>query len=101
MVAPLLLPFLSSLLAWLFRDVVVKFLVFTAVIALVGFLVPLVVGFLGSFISPGFLTSGFQSALSDPGICFFLSFFQLGYGLQLLISAYVARFLIRRLPVIG
>jgi hypothetical protein len=31
----------------------------------------------------------------------FLDFFALGYGVPLMISAYVTRFLIRRLPVIG
>ena len=45
------------------------------------------------------LTSTFTGL--DPGVWFFLDFFALGYGVPLMISAYITRFLIRRLPVIG
>lgn len=89
----------APLITWIFRDVVVKFLVFAAVFALVAFLVPKAVAYLGNFINPGGLTSAFGAV--GPGVWFFLDFFQLGYGLPLVISAYVARFLIRRLPIIG
>jgi hypothetical protein len=37
----------------------------------------------------------------NTGDWYFLDFFALDYGLPLMISAVVARFLIRRLPVIG
>lgn len=90
---------LAPLVTWIFRDVVVKFLVFAAVFALVAFLVPKAIGYLGSFINPNGLGSAFS--VVSPGVWFFLDFFQLGYGLPLVISAYVSRFLIRRLPVIG
>lgn len=96
MAMPLLL---APVVTWIFRDVVVKFLVFAAVFALVAFLVPKAIAYLGNFINPGGLTSAFSAV--GPGVWFFLDFFQLGYGLPLVISAYVARFLIRRLPVIG
>lgn len=90
---------LAPLVTWIFRDIVVKFLVFTAVFALVAFLVPKAVGYLGSFINPAGLSSAFGAV--GPGVWFFLDFFQLGYGVPLLISAWVSRFLIRRLPIIG
>lgn len=96
MAMPLLL---APLLTWVFRDVVVKFLVFAALFALVAFLVPKAVAYLGNFINPGGLTGAFSAI--GPGVWFFLDFFQLGYGVPLVISAYVARFLIRRLPFIG
>lgn len=96
MAFPLLL---APLVTWIFRDVVVKFLVFVAVFALVAFLVPKAIAYLGNFINPGGLTSAFGAI--SPGVWYFLDFFQLGYGVPLLISAWVARFLIRRLPVIG
>ncbi len=32
---------------------------------------------------------------------FFMNLFQMSYGIPLLISAYVTRFIIRRLPIIG
>lgn len=96
MAMPLLL---APLVTWVFRDVVVKFIVFAAVFALVAFLVPKAIAFLGDFISPGGLTNAFSAV--SPGVWFFLDFFQLAYGLPLVISAGVARFLIRRLPLIG
>ena len=90
---------LAPIVTWIFRDVVIKFVVFAAVFALVAFLVPKAVGYLGSFINPAGLTNAFSSVGS--GVWFFLDFFQLGYGVPLLISAWVSRFLIRRLPIIG
>lgn len=96
MAMPLLL---APLVTWIFRDVIVKFLVFSAVFALVVFLVPKAVGYLGSFIGTSGLSSAFSSVGS--GVWYFLDFFQLGYGVPLMISAGVSRFLIRRLPFIG
>jgi len=96
MAMPLLL---APVLTWVFREVVVKFLVFTAVFALVAFLVPKAVAYLGGFVNPGGLSSAFGAV--SPGVWYFLDFFQLGYGVPLVIAAYVARFLIRRLPFIG
>lgn len=87
------------IVSWLLREVIVKFVVFTGVFLLVAFLVPKAVEFLGPWISTGGLSSAF-SGLS-PGVWFFLDFFQLGFGVPLLISARVTRFLIRRLPLIG
>lgn len=37
----------------------------------------------------------------DPGILFFVRPFELGTGLTWVVSAYVIRFLIRRIPVVG
>jgi hypothetical protein len=97
---PLVLaPVVISILTWIFREIVIKFVVFTAVFALVLFFVPFVVKYLGNFIKLDFLTSAFTGL--DPQICFILNFFSLGYGLPLLLSAYVSRFLIRRIPFIG
>lgn len=90
---------LWPIVTWVFREIVVKFVVFSAVFALVAFMVPRAVGYLTPFLGAGSLNGAF-SALA-PGVWFFLDFFQLGLGVPLLISAYVARFLIRRLPVIG
>ena len=96
MAMPLLL---APVLTWVFREVVVKFIVFAALFALVAFLVPKAVGYLGGFLGTGGLTSVFSAIPS--GIWYFLDMAQIGYGLPLVISAYVSRFLIRRLPVIG
>jgi len=86
-------------LSWATRAVVVKSIVMTGVFALVSFFVPFVVSKLVAFINPSLLTSAFASI--PPGVWWFLDAFALNLGLPLLLSAFVARFLIRRLPVIG
>lgn len=91
--------FLAGALAWLVRSVFIKALALTAVFAVVAVAVPLAVGFLAPHIGLGGLNSAFAGI--SPGVWFWLDFFNLGFGLPLLISAFVARFLIRRLPVIG
>ena len=40
-------------------------------------------------------------AAIDPGILFFAAPFQLGTGIAWVVSAYLLRFLIRRIPLIG
>jgi hypothetical protein len=99
MAVPLLAPIISSAFGWLLREIVVKFVVFTAVILLVKFLVPIQISYLSSFISSSTFTSFFNAI--PPGAWYFLDFFRLDYGLPLIISAYVSRFLIRRFPMIG
>jgi hypothetical protein len=89
----------APVLAWIFREIVVKFLIFTALFGIIAFFVPYAVGYLSPFLITGGLTSAFDFVPS--GVWFFLDFFRLDYGIPLLISAFVARFLIRRLPVIG
>lgn len=91
--------FLMPLISWIFRGVVIKFVVLTGLFGVMAFLVPLVVGYLAPFVGVSSLQSAFGGLGSD--VWFFLDFFALGYGVPLLISAYVTRFLIRRLPVIG
>lgn len=90
---------LWPIVSWIFREIVVKFLVFTALFALLVFLIPKAI----AIVSPWVSTSGLSSAFSGlgAGVWFFLDFFQLAYGVPLMISAWVARFLIRRLPIIG
>jgi hypothetical protein len=95
----LLAPIVAPILGFLFREVAVKFLVFTAIFALVALLVPKVVSYLMPFIGVSSLSSAFSGL--GGGVWFFLDFFNLAFGIPLLISAWVARFLIRRMPVIG
>jgi hypothetical protein len=91
--------FLVPVAAFIFRDVVIKFFVFTTIFLLLRVFVPLAIEYLLPFLGIDGLTSAF-SGLS-PGVWYFLDFFGISAGVPLLISAAVTRFLIRRLPVIG
>ena len=93
------MPIFAALISWLLREVIIKFLVFTAVFALVAFLVPYAVEQLVGFISTTALTGAFNQV--PAGVWYILDLFRLDYGLPLVLSAIVARFLIRRLPFIG
>ena len=85
--------------SWIIREIVVKFLVVAAVYASLVLLVPMVVGFITPFIGISSLNSAF-AAVPD-GAYFFFYYMRLDFGLPLEIAAFIAVFLIRRLPVIG
>lgn len=85
--------------SWIFRELVIKFLVFTALFAVVAFIVPYAVQYLSGFLGQSSLNSAFGAV--GPGVWWWLDTFNVTSGVPLLISAYVSRFLIRRLPVIG
>lgn len=90
---------LSPLLSWVFRGVVVQFLVLAGVVALVVFLVPFAVEQIGGFIGTSALSSAFGGL--PAGIWYFIDLARLDFGIPWVLSAFVARFLVRRLPVIG
>lgn len=98
MLAPVLGIF-SPLLQWVFRGVIVKFVFMAALFAVLSFLVPKAIEYLAPYTGVATLTSAFGGLGSD--VWFWLDFFALGYGVPVMISAYITRFLIRRLPVIG
>ncbi len=90
---------LWPLISWIFREIVVKFVVFAAIVLLVVELMPLVFAYAAPFVGVTNLTAAF--AALPAGIWWGVDLFRLDIGVPLLISAYVARFLIRRLPVVG
>lgn len=94
-----LIPIISQAFAWLFRVVIVKFLLMSAVWLLITEFMPFIFELLSVFIDTSALSSSFSSI--PAGVWFFLDFFALDIGLPLLISAHVSRFLIRRIPGIG
>jgi hypothetical protein len=94
-----MLGIIFSALSWLVRGVVVKGVAATAIFGVVALLVPFVVDKIAPFISTTSLAQSFSNL--SPSVWFFLDLFRLDYGLPLMISAAVARFLIRRLPLIG
>jgi hypothetical protein len=84
---------------WLVREVMVKFIVLAGLFAAVSVLMPIVVSVAGSVVSPTSLTSAW-SAL-PAGLWWFLDWFQVGFGVPIVIAAWLSRFVIRRLPVVG
>jgi len=90
---------LWPIIQWIFRTVLIKFVIMTCLFAVVGFLVPYVVSFIVGFLNVDAFNNSFNSL--PPGVWYFLDYFQASFGLPLLISAMCSRFLIRRMPVIG
>lgn len=89
----------APVLAFLLREVVVKFMVMAVFFVVLTELMPLIIGFVAPFILPESLSSAFSSI--PAGVWFFWDAFRFDVGIPLFISAYVARFSIRRTPVIG
>lgn len=96
MLFPLLLSALNTGLAFVFRTVLFKFVVF-------GVLFFIVTEFI-EFLKPLLPDAGsLSNALGGvPGsVWFFLDVFNFSAGFQIVMTAYVTRFVIRRIPVIG
>lgn len=94
-----MLAILAPLVSWIFRVVVVKFVILTALFAVMAILIPKVIELIAPHIGVQSLSNAFGGM--DSGVWWFLDFFALDYGIPLMISAAVTKFLIRRLPVIG
>lgn len=90
---------LWSVVTWIFNNLIVKFLVMGAIFYAVAELTPRVLELISPFIGTAGLSSAFGGL--PAGVWFFLDFFALDVGLPLILSAYMSRFLIRRIPVIG
>lgn len=86
----------SFILAWIVRSVLVKFVVYFALWFITTEFVSLIAQHLP-------VASALSAAFSglDSGFWWFADKFQLSYGVPMMISAYVTRFTIRRIPVIG
>ena len=95
----ILLSALWTAVSFVFRTVVIKFVVFTAIFVLLAELLPLVTRLMGF--------DGFYHALGTSmgqipaSVWFFLNAFRFDVGLPLILSAYASRFVIRRLPLVG
>lgn len=92
----ILLSALNAVLGFVLRTVVVKFVVFTALYWIVSELV----GAITSWLPTGSaLTSAFGGI--SAATWYFLDLFAFSAGLPILVSAFLTRFIIRRIPVIG
>lgn len=83
-------------LSWVFRSVLVKFLVAFGMFFVVKILAEVIV-----YALPTSLNLSNLFAAVPGGVWYYASLLQLQYGLPLIVSASISRFLIRRLPVIG
>jgi hypothetical protein len=92
----ILMSAVGSLLGFVVRGVVVKFVLFTALFYVTSeFLV-----FLTSRLPDASSLNGAFGSFS-AGVWYFLDYFGFSYGFPLLLSAWVLRFMIRRIPFIG
>lgn len=89
---------LSTVVGWIFRTVLIKFVAFTALYVVVSSFVSYVVGKL-SGIGPSALNSALNAW--TPAMWYFADLTLFSQGIPAIISAYILRFAIRRLPVIG
>lgn len=87
---------LFSALGFLARSVLVKFVVFFGLF----FITTEFMGVIGSMLPTG---NALSTALGGipSAVWYFFDLFNLSVGLPALLSAYVTRFIIRRIPVIG
>jgi len=94
-----ILTLLAPLISWIFREVVFKFVLFGVLFAAMALFVPWILELVSPFIGTSSLTALFANV--PPGMWYFWDMANLGFGLPLMISAYVARFIIRRIPFFG
>jgi hypothetical protein len=87
---------LFSIVGWIFRSVLIKFFVMFALFfvasAFMAYLAPKLPG-------AGSITSAFAAIPS--GVWWVLDLFMVPLGLKLVLTGYVTRFAIRRMPIIG
>ena len=87
---------LNSVLAWVVRSLLVKFVIFFALYFITTEFVSLIVNLLPDGSSINSTLSGIGSAT-----WYFLDAFQIETGISAVVSAYATRFIIRRIPIIG
>lgn len=94
----LILSAVNSALIFVFRSIVVKFSILFGLFFIVQEFIPVLLEFMAQYLNIDLL--GYFYDL--PGeIWFFLNYFNLSFGFNVITSAIFARFIIRRLPVIG
>ncbi|OOF56091.1 hypothetical protein BKK56_03650 [Rodentibacter genomosp. 2] len=88
----------TGVLGWLFNVVVIKFVMFGLIFLALTEVVPLLIQV---FLPED--AKNISSLLSSvpSQVAYFLSMFKLDLGIKSVVSAYVTRFLIRRIPFVG
>lgn len=90
---------LFKVFRWLIDGVQVKFVAFTGLFGLVTFFIDILSSYLEPYLTTNSLSSAFGSL--TPETWYFVNLFNIAYGIPLVIGAFVVRFLIRRIPIIG
>ncbi len=92
----ILLSALNTVLAWVVRSLLVKFILYFALY----FVSSEFVGFVAALVPDGSAVNGALGGIASA-TWYFLDVFSIQTGLSLVVSAYATRFIIRRLPIIG
>ncbi|EAW3103103.1 DUF2523 domain-containing protein [Salmonella enterica subsp. enterica serovar Bovismorbificans] len=93
---PLLIAALGEMLVFVFRQIVVKFVLFTVMYLLLTQLVPLLTSYLPNGANVSALFNSLPSA-----VLWFLNISAFDVTFPMIIVAYFTRFFIRRIPFIG
>ncbi|ECC4965548.1 DUF2523 domain-containing protein [Salmonella enterica subsp. enterica serovar Javiana] len=93
---PLLIAALGEMLAFVFRQIVVKFILFTVMYLLLTQLAPLLTSYLPNGANVSALFNSLPSA-----VLWFLNVSAFDVTFPMIIVAYFTRFFIRRIPFIG
>ncbi|OOF58373.1 DUF2523 family protein [Rodentibacter myodis] len=94
-----ILAFLKGSLAFVFGKMIPKFFAFFALYFIVAEFTPILIDLIGA---NGIISNISQLFNGLPTMAlYFLSLLKVGTGMQIIFSAYITRFIIRRIPVIG
>ena len=86
----------NTALAWIFRSVLVKFILYFALF----FVTSEFIGLITNLIPDGSSLNGTLAGIG-ASTWYFLDAFKIQAGLPMVVSAYATRFIIRRIPIIG
>lgn len=84
---------------WIFRNVIVKFVILTCVYLVVTLLLPMMLSILSPYLGVDVLTNAFTSL--PPMTWYFLDMFRLDVGLPVMLSLGVTLFVLRRVPFLN
>jgi Protein of unknown function (DUF2523) len=87
---------LNSILGFVFRSIIVKFILYFGLY----FVTTEFISVIDSLLPNASTLNGAFSSISS-GVWYFLDLFAFSQGLPLVMSAVITRFMIRRLPIIG
>ena len=95
----ILINFLRGVFAFIFTKAVPKFFLFFGLFFLVAEFTPVLLDIMGIDSWLKSISSLFGSLPS--GVLYFMSVLKIGTGLNIVLSAFVVRFIIRRIPLMG